>query len=98
MKVSVELSVIPIGTGVSISGYIAECYRILQEAGLVPEVGPHGTWVEGEWDHVFDAIRQCHEALHKDEVVRIFTEMKINTRTDKDQSARDKVDSVQSKL
>lgn len=99
MKVSVELSVIPIGTGVSISGYIADCCRILEDAGLNVEVGPNGTNVEGEWDTVFNAIKQCHEKLHnEDGVARLFSTVKINTRTDKDQSSAEKVEAVRSKL
>lgn len=99
MKVSVELSVIPIGTGVSISGYIADCCRILEDAGLNVEVGPNGTNVEGEWDTVFNAIKQCHEKLHNDDgVVRLFSTLKINTRTDKDQTSAEKVEAVRSKL
>lgn len=99
MKVSVELSVIPIGTGVSISGYIADCCRILEDAGLNVDVGPNGTNVEGEWDTVFNAIKQCHEKLHnEDGVVRLFSTLKINTRTDKDQTSAEKVEAVRSKL
>ncbi len=99
MKVSVELSVIPIGSGVSISGYIADCCRILEDAGLNVEVGPNGTNVDGEWDTVFEAIKQCHEKLHnEDGVVRLFSTLKINSRTDKEQSSAQKVDAVRSKL
>ena len=33
MKVTAMLSLIPIGTGLSLSGYIAACERVLREAG-----------------------------------------------------------------
>lgn len=98
MKVSVELCVIPIGAGTSISGYIADCCRVLRDAGLEPEINPHGTSVEGEWQVVFDALRRCHEVLHDEGVNRVFTSLKVNTRTDKDQSAAEKVESVRQKL
>jgi uncharacterized protein (TIGR00106 family) len=99
MKVSVELSVIPIGAGVSIADYIADCCRILEAAGLNVDVGPNGTNVDGEWDTVFNAIKQCHEKLHnEDGVARLFTTLKVNTRTDKDQSSEEKVEAVRSKL
>lgn len=98
MKVSVELCVIPIGSGTSISGYIAQCCRVLRDAGLEPEINPHGTSVEGEWQTVFDALRRCHETLHADGVSRVFTSLKVNTRTDKEQSAAEKVEAVRRKL
>ena len=98
MKASVMISVIPIGTGVSLSGYVAACERILAEAGLAPQLHAHGTNVEGEWDDVFAAVRKCVETVHALGAPRVSTHLKIGTRTDRDFSGAEMVRSVREKL
>jgi uncharacterized protein (TIGR00106 family) len=94
MKVHVELCVVPLGVGVSLSPYIAECERILEQAGLKTSLHAHGTNIEGAWDDVMTAVKACHEAVHKMGAPRINTTMKIGTRTDRDQSMEERVGSV----
>ena len=98
MKVILDLTVVPLGVGLSLSKYVAVCERILQERGLTYQLHANGTNIEGEWDEVFAAIKQCHERLHEMGVPRISTVIKAGTRTDKDQTMQDKIASVQSKL
>jgi uncharacterized protein (TIGR00106 family) len=98
MKVSVMISVIPIGTGTSLSAYIAACEKILAEAGLRAELHAHGTNVEGEWDQVFGAIRRCIETVHAMGAPRVSTHLKLGTRTDRDVSMEQMVRSVKEKL
>ena len=98
MHVIVDFTVVPLGVGVSLSKYIAVCERILKESGLLYELHPNGTAVEGEWDPVFAAVRRCHETLHAMGVPRIHTEIKLGTRTDREQSMADKIASVEEKL
>ncbi len=98
MKVIIDLSVVPMGVGVSVSTYVAACERVLQEAGLEIQLHANGTNIEGEWDEVFAAIRRCHEAVHEMGAPRIATTIKLGTRTDRSQSMQDKVRSVEEKL
>jgi uncharacterized protein (TIGR00106 family) len=98
MKVLVDLCIVPIGVGVSLSTYIAECEKILAEAGLKTSLHSYGTNIEGEWDDVFAAIKHCHEKVHAMGAPRITTTIKLGTRTDRDQTMGDKIDSVKSKL
>lgn len=98
MKAIVDLCIIPIGVGVSLSSYVAVCEKILADAGLKTQLHANGTNIEGEWDDVFDAIRRCHEALHEMGVPRIATTVRVGTRTDRNQTMEDKVQSVQDKL
>lgn len=98
MHVIVDFTVVPLGVGVSLSRYVAVCERILEESGLHYELHPNGTAVEGEWDSVFTAVRRCHETLHAMGVPRIHTEIKLGTRTDREQSMADKLASVKGKL
>ncbi len=92
--VSIDFCLIPIGTDVSLAPFIATCQRIIKKAGLKHELGPNGTAIEGEWDEVFSCVRECHKEVHKLGAPRIYTSLKINTRTDKTQSFAEKVQSV----
>ena len=94
MHVTVELCLVPMGVGVSVSEYVAACQRVLEEAGFDPELHAYGTNFEGEWEQVTDAVRRCHEVVHDMGVPRIFTSVKLGTRTDRMQNLADKVTSV----
>ncbi len=98
MHVIADLCLIPLGVGVSVSSYIAECERILTAAGLKIELHAYGTNIEGEWDAVFKAIEQCHKKIHAMGAPRISTTLKFGTRTDRAQTMEDKVSSVRKKL
>jgi uncharacterized protein (TIGR00106 family) len=98
MKVLVDLCVVPLGVGVSVSPYIAACEKVLKEAGLKIALHAYGTNIEGEWDEVFAAVKRCHEVVHQMGAPRITTTMKLGTRTDREQTMEDKIRSVQEKL
>ena len=98
MKVIVDLCVVPLGIGVSLSPYVAACEKILSEAGLKTQLHANGTNIEGEWDEVFAAIKRCHEVIHQMGAPRITTTIKLGTRIDRDQTMEDKIRSVQTKL
>ncbi len=98
MNVILDLCVVPIGVGVSVSPYIVACQRILRGAGFEPRLHAYGTTVEGEWDKVFAAVKHCHEVIHEMGAPRISTIIKLGTRTDRSQTMEDKVRSVEEKL
>ena len=98
MNVIVDICIVPIGVGVSVSSYVAECERVLQDEGFEPQLHAYGTIIEGEWDAVFAAVKRCHERLHEMGVPRISTSARFGTRTDRRQTVSDKVESVVSKL
>ena len=98
MNVIIDLCVIPIGVGVSVSPYVVACERVLQEAGLKTALHAYGTNIEGEWDQVFAAVKRCHEVVHEMGAPRVSTVIKLGTRTDRAQTMEDKVRSVEAKL
>jgi uncharacterized protein (TIGR00106 family) len=98
VKVMIDLSVVPLGVGVSVSAYVAACERVLQEAGLAHTLHAFGTNIEGEWDDVFKAVRRCHEVVHQMGAPRVHSSLRVGTRTDKAQSLDDKVRSVEREL
>lgn len=98
MKVHVDFCVIPVGTEVSLTPYIAECQRIFTAMGLSPVLHAYGTNLEGEWDTVMDAVKRCHARLHEMGAPRLSSTLKLGTRIDRDQGLADKVESVQQAL
>lgn len=98
MNVIIDLCIVPIGAGVSLSAYVAACEKILAQTPLDYSLHANGTNIEGEWDIVFAAIKQCHETIHQMGAPRIFTVLKMGTRTDKIQHLADKIRSVREKL
>ncbi len=98
MHAIVDFTIVPVGTGVSLSPYIAACERVLAQSGLTYELHANGTNVEGEWEEVFDTLRRCHETLHAMGVPRIHTDVKLGTRTDRVQRMADKLASVRRKI
>ncbi len=98
MKAIADICIVPIGVGVSVSKYVVVCEKVFREAGLAPQLHAYGTNVEGEWDEVMIAVKQCHQRIHDMGAPRISTSIRIGTRTDREQTMQDKIDSVTSKI
>ena len=47
---------------------------------------------------MFAGIEACHQAVHAMGCPRVYTNLKVSTRTDKEQTLEDKVASVQALL
>jgi uncharacterized protein (TIGR00106 family) len=98
MKVIADLCVVPLGVGVSLGSYIAACEKILAKAGLKTQLHGYGTNIEGEWDQVMQAIKECHQKLHEMGAPRISSTLHIGTRVDREQSLEDRIRSVEEKM
>jgi uncharacterized protein (TIGR00106 family) len=98
MNVLIDISIVPLGVGLSLSAYVAACERVFKDAGLKTALHAYGTNVEGEWDEVLGAVKKCHDVLHDMGVPRISTNMRLGTRTDRVQTMDDKVRSVTEKM
>lgn len=94
----IELSIIPIGSGVSLSGYVAEVMKVIRSSGLAYESHSMGTNIECEWDDVTPLVKRCHEALKEKGVERISTTVRISERTDKPYTMEGKMESLGKKL
>jgi uncharacterized protein (TIGR00106 family) len=98
MKVIADLCVIPLGVGISLGKYVAECERILVKAGLKTRLHAYGTNIEGEWNDVMAAIQECHQTMHAMGAARVSSSLRLGTRVDREQSMEDKIRSVEEKL
>lgn len=94
LSVIVDLCVLPLGAGVSVSKEIKQCVDLIKASGLSHAVHAYGTNIEGEWEDVFSVVKACHEALHQSGVARVSSTLKVGTRTDKRSSLAEKVQAV----
>ncbi|TIA87755.1 hypothetical protein E3P99_02985 [Wallemia hederae] len=67
----------------SVAEELAVVQRVLQQSRLTHKLNGHGTELEGEWDAVTTAVKECHQALHDLGIQRICSDMRISTRIDK---------------
>ena len=88
MKAIADISIIPLGVGLSLSSYVAACEKVMTEHDLEPRLHANGTNVEGDWDQVMGALKACHQKLHEMGVPRIATNLRLGTRSDR-KPARD---------
>jgi len=85
--------------GTTVGTYII-WWRVLEQLSAQPDVDglrkldTDVAITEGPWDKVMRVIGQCHSMLHTNGVVRIQSDIRVGSRTDKNQSAQDKVDAV----
>ncbi|ABN65142.1 predicted protein [Scheffersomyces stipitis CBS 6054] len=94
-----DVCLIPIGTGsVSVSDEVTQITRLAQQSHLHTTLHSAGTTIEGPWNEVMDLIGQMHKLLHGQGVVRIQSDIRVGTRTDKKQTPQDKIDVVERKL
>jgi uncharacterized protein YqgV (UPF0045/DUF77 family) len=61
----------------------------------VNEGGANAYFTEGSWEQVMRVIGQCHSMVHGNGVVRIQSDIRVGSRTDKKQGMRDKVAAVE---
>jgi uncharacterized protein (TIGR00106 family) len=95
--VLLEMSIVPMGVGESVSQYVAECVDLVDKSGLAYEVHSMGTIVEGELDEVIDLMRACIERMAKHSE-RVTCSAKLDYRRGKSGRITAKVDSVEQKL
>ncbi|MEQ9620158.1 MAG: MTH1187 family thiamine-binding protein [Deltaproteobacteria bacterium] len=94
----IELSIIPIGVGTSLSDYVAEVMRVIKESGLRYESHSMGTNIECGWEDIIPLVKKCHDALKGKGVERISTSLRLSERTDKPYTMEGKMKSLDEKL
>ncbi|MGQ0606771.1 MAG: MTH1187 family thiamine-binding protein [Candidatus Nitrosotenuis sp.] len=95
--VTAEISLYPVGTdSTSLSFYIAKSIESIQGlAQITHQVTPMGTILESDSvERIFEASKIMTETIHRLGVKRIEVILKIDSRTDKKQSAQDKIESL----
>jgi uncharacterized protein (TIGR00106 family) len=95
--VLLEMSIVPLGEGESVSAYVARCVEIVDRSGLSYELHAMGTIVEGELGQVLDLMRECIEEVAKS-ANRVTCTAKIDYRQGVSGGIQSKVASVRRQL
>jgi len=94
MSVLLEMSIVPLGVGESVSQHVARCVDLVDHSGLNYELHAMGTIVEGELTEVVALMQQCIEEVAK-QCDRVTCTAKIDLRKGRQGSIGSKVDSVE---
>ena len=95
--VLLEMSIVPIGVGESVSQYVAKCVDIVDRSGLNYELHAMGTIVEGDLPAVLRVMQECIEEVAKS-ANRVSCTAKIDYRQGVSGGIQSKVASVEKKL
>ena len=93
-----QMTVIPVGTGASISKYVARAVKIVAESGLKYELSAMTTVVEGELDSILALTKKVHESAFEGGAVRVLTSLSVDERRDKELTIDGKKAAVKEKL
>lgn len=96
-----QVTIVPIGTGsTSLSGYVADLYRVLESAGgsVRYELTSMSTIIEGELDVLLQIVQQMHESPFLHGAQRVSTSITIDDRRDRVGTMAQKIASVEKKL
>ncbi|MCO5315515.1 MAG: MTH1187 family thiamine-binding protein [Solirubrobacterales bacterium] len=96
MSATAEITVLPIGReGASVGDLIARIATALAAQDRVRyEMHAMGTSLEGEPEDIFALAARLHRIPLEQDVPRAYTLLKVDQRTDRDQTLDDKVESV----
>jgi uncharacterized protein (TIGR00106 family) len=98
--VTADITVLPIGReGASVGDILVEVRRHLESQDQVRfEMHAMGTSLEGEAAEVFALAAELHDIPLRSGIPRVYTVLKVDQRTDKEQSLNSKVRSVEDRL
>ena len=92
-----ELSVIPLGRGRSISADLADLMKLIDASGLDYRLTAAGIIIEGTWNQVMDIAMKCHSEMRK-KTERVITLMKVDDYAERSGRLTAAVESVEKKM
>ena len=95
--VLLEFSMSPLGKGESVGKYVSRSLDIIDKSGVAYKLNPMGTVLEGDWDEVFEVVKQCYERMSKD-CNRVSCTIKVDYRKGHEGRLWDKTASVEKRL
>ncbi|HEX9845553.1 MAG TPA: MTH1187 family thiamine-binding protein [Candidatus Nitrosotenuis sp.] len=95
--VHAEISVYPIGTdSTSVSFYVAKAIDAIKDLKIKHQITPMGTILEAESaEQIFEASKNIIEVIHRLGVKRVEIILKIDSRNDKKQTMKEKIQSLE---
>jgi uncharacterized protein (TIGR00106 family) len=94
-----EITVVPLGLGTSLSKWVAKAVKVLEtEPEIDYELTSMGTIVQGRVDRLLEVAQKMHQAMLDAGAKRVSTTIKIDDRVDKEATLRSKLVSLRREL
>ena len=93
----VDFTIFPTDMGESVSAYVAEVFKIIEESDLPYEHHAMGTNIEGAWDEVMAVIKACRDRT-LEKATRVSISIKIDDRKGVTDGIEKKVASARQKM
>ena len=92
-----QLSVYPIGEGVSLGRFVKKGVKIIEESGYTYQVGGMSTSIEvPDLQSLFELVTKIRQAQLDEGAQRLIIELKVDERLDKEATLQGKITSVSS--
>jgi uncharacterized protein (TIGR00106 family) len=90
-----ELAIFPTSEGTSVSRFVKEAVRVIEESGLKSETGGMSTSIEApDLAALFRVIGEIHDVLVRMGVKRIHIDLRVDHRLDKEATIESKLRSL----
>ena len=95
-KVIAELTIFPIGVGISLSKYVKGVIRNIEKFNKIRiQHHPMGTVIEADTiDQILEVTKLAHNSLFEMGAERVYTQLKIDDRRDKERLMEDKISTI----
>jgi uncharacterized protein (TIGR00106 family) len=89
-----QLTMIPMGVGVSVGDYVAEIQKRLEQENARFDLNDMGTLIEGDVQYLLNLVSKIYETPFESGAERVVTNITIDDRRDKKIHIGDKTLSV----
>lgn len=90
-----ELSIFPTSEGASVSRYVREVVRTIENSGLRSETGAMSTTIEApDVETIFKLVADCNKVLVEMGAKRIHIDLRVDNRLDKKASIDSKLRAI----
>ncbi|MGB8952994.1 MAG: MTH1187 family thiamine-binding protein [Candidatus Aminicenantales bacterium] len=90
-----EFAIFPTSEGPSVSRYVKEAVKVIEESGLKNETGGMSTTLEApDLRTLFQVIEKAHDVLVRMGVKRIHIDLRVDHRLDKKASIASKLKAI----
>jgi uncharacterized protein (TIGR00106 family) len=90
-----ELAIFPTSEGISVSRYVKEVVRVIENSGLKSYTGGMATTIEApDLRTLFEVVEKTHKAIVDMGAQRIHIDLRVDHRLDKDASVISKLKSI----
>jgi uncharacterized protein (TIGR00106 family) len=91
-----QLSIAPLGEGISVSKYVKKVIKTLEEENLIFKTNAMATVIEtSDLDTLFNAVKKAHNTVLEAGAKRVITELKIDERRDKNATSESKLKALE---